>query len=237
MNLSKRNATVLLLTLSFALSSLVVLVSAQAPTVSAPTFDPPGGTYSSPQTVTLGTTESNGFIRYTLDGSTPDDLSPLYQVPIVVSTTTTIKALTQVSLVTGLYRSEVVSATYTIEEAEQVEAPTFSPDGGSFTSAQSVEIHTATSGAIIRYTTSGAEPDATSTEYSGPISINANITIKAKAFAAGMTESSTASATYTIVEETAPPGSGQIGIEIYIAIAVVVIIAVVVGVVLLRKRK
>ena len=233
----RRNIIVLLLTLSFVLSSfMVLLVSAQSTTVAAPTFNPPGGTYSSPQTVILSTTESNGFIRYTVDGSVPSDMSPLYLSPIVVSTTTTIKALTQVSLVTGLFRSDVVSATYTIASVEKVATPTFSPAGGSYSGAQSVEIQCATSGAIIRYTMSGDEPSSSSTEYSASISVSTNTTIKAKAFLTGWTDSDTGSATYTIIDETKPPEPFPINTAIYVAIVVVAIIAVVGGVVYLRKR-
>ncbi|ACU75494.1 coagulation factor 5/8 type domain protein [Catenulispora acidiphila DSM 44928] len=76
--------------------------------------------------------------------------------------------------------------------------PTFNPAGGSYTTAQSVTISDATSGASIRYTLDGSTPTASSTLYSGPISVTATTTVSAIAIASGMTNSAVASATYTI---------------------------------------
>jgi hypothetical protein len=85
-----------------------------------------------------------------------------------------------------------------------VSAPSFSPAGGTFTSAQSVTITTSTSGASIRYTTDGSTPTASSgTVYSGPVSISSTTTLKAIAYKSGSTDSSVTSATYTITS-TAP---------------------------------
>jgi len=81
---------------------------------------------------------------------------------------------------------------------ETVEAPSFSPAGGTYTSAQTVSISCATSGATIRYTTNGSEPTAASTQYTAPIRVSSTTTIKAKAFKSGINDSATASAAYTI---------------------------------------
>uniref|UniRef100_UPI001892271F chitobiase/beta-hexosaminidase C-terminal domain-containing protein n=1 Tax=Catenulispora rubra TaxID=280293 RepID=UPI001892271F len=59
-------------------------------------------------------------------------------------------------------------------------------------------ISDSTSGASIRYTLDGSTPTASSTLYSGPISVTATTTIKAIAIASGVTNSAVASATYTI---------------------------------------
>ena len=81
------------------------------PTVANPTFNPVGGTYSSPQSVTLNSTTSGATIRFTLDGSTPSEtVGTVYTAPITVSTTTTIKT---VGYKTGETTSAVASATYT----------------------------------------------------------------------------------------------------------------------------
>lgn len=80
-----------------------------------------------------------------------------------------------------------------------VVTPTFSPGGGTYASAQSVTISTTTSGASIRYTTDGTTPTSTTgTLYTGPVSVSATTTLKAIAYASGMTDSAVASATYTI---------------------------------------
>ncbi|MDD5396686.1 MAG: chitobiase/beta-hexosaminidase C-terminal domain-containing protein [Candidatus Moranbacteria bacterium] len=79
-----------------------------------------------------------------------------------------------------------------------VEAPTASPAAGIYTSIQSVTLSTTTSGAEIRYTTNGSTPSASSTLYSGPISVSSSQTIKAIAIKSGMGDSDIFSGTYTI---------------------------------------
>jgi transcription elongation GreA/GreB family factor len=97
-----------------------------------------------------------------------------------------------------------------------VAAVTANPGSGAVTSGTTVALSTTTSGATIRYTTNGSEPTASSTAYATPITITAATTIKAKAFKTGLTDSDTATFTYTIaVQEkvanvTANPGSGAV---------------------------
>jgi hypothetical protein len=79
-----------------------------------------------------------------------------------------------------------------------VATPTFSPGGGSFTTAQSVTISDATAGASIHFTTNGSTPTASSTLYTGPVTIASTSTLQAIAVASGLTNSAVASATYTI---------------------------------------
>jgi hypothetical protein len=76
--------------------------------------------------------------------------------------------------------------------------PTFSPAGGSYTSAQTVTLSSSTSGAAIYYTTNGTTPTTSSTKYSAPITVSATETLKAIAVASGYNNSSVASATFTI---------------------------------------
>jgi hypothetical protein len=79
-----------------------------------------------------------------------------------------------------------------------VAVPTFGPAGGTYSSAQSVTISTATSGASIRYTLDGSTPTATSPLYSGPITIATTKTVTAIGMKSGLANSAAASATYTI---------------------------------------
>lgn len=81
--------------------------------------------------------------------------------------------------------------------ASVVATPTFSPAGGTYTSAQSVTITTTTSGADIYYTTDGSTPTASSTFYTGAITVSSNTTIKAIAIKDGVS-SQVATATYVI---------------------------------------
>lgn len=57
-----------------------------------PTATPPGGSYGSMQYVTLES-EAKAVMRYTLDGSTPSTSSTLYQGPITVAISLTLKAI------------------------------------------------------------------------------------------------------------------------------------------------
>lgn len=60
--------------------------------------------------VVLSTTEAVGTIHYTLDGTEPDENSPVYAQPIPVTATTTIKAIT---VVENKNNSEPLLVTYT----------------------------------------------------------------------------------------------------------------------------
>jgi len=79
-----------------------------------------------------------------------------------------------------------------------VATPTFSPAGGTFTSAQTVTLADSTSGAAIRYTLDGSTPTASSSLYSTPLSISATTTVKAIGIQSGLANSAVASATFTI---------------------------------------
>lgn len=65
-------------------------------------------------------------------------------------------------------------------EALAPTAPSFSPEGGSYAEAQTVSI-TAEENAQIRYTTDGSAPTQDSTLYTGPISVEQTLTLKAVA--------------------------------------------------------
>jgi uncharacterized repeat protein (TIGR03803 family) len=70
-------------------------------------------------------------------------------------------------------------------------APVFSPAPGTYASAQTVTVASATSGAIIRCTTDGSTPTETNgTVYSGPISINRTTMLKAIAYVSGIASDS-----------------------------------------------
>jgi hypothetical protein len=167
------------------------------PQVSTPAFDPPAGTYTSTQTVTISTATYGASIRYATDGSTPSETAgTLYTgyTGVTVSSTTTLKAVAYES---GYADSSVASATYTIPPVAAT--PTFSPGAGSYGATQTVTISTMTSGAAIRYTTDGSTPTETAGAlYTGGITVNSTTTLKAIAYESGYTDSPVASATYTI---------------------------------------
>jgi hypothetical protein len=160
----------------------------------APVFSPGAGTYTSAQTVTI-TSSGATAIYYTTDGSTPTSSSTHYTGSILISTSLTLEAIGTNSSGT----SPVTTGQYTINAPPQVAPPVFSPGAGTYTSAQTVTITSATSGASIRYTTDGSTPSETAgTLYSAPVSISTTTTLKAMAFKTGMTDSTLTSGSYTI---------------------------------------
>ncbi len=81
-----------------------------------------------------------------------------------------------------------------------VATPTISPNGGTYTNSATVSLATTTSGATIRYTLDGSTPTSSSTAYTGAFTLTNTATVKAIAFASGMTASSVSSATFTITK-------------------------------------
>lgn len=88
-----------------------------------------------------------------------------------------------------------------------VGTPVITPNGGTYSSAQSVTITDSTTGAEIHWTADGSDPTTSSALYSGPLTITASATLKAKAFKSGMTASATASAAFTISSGTGTTGA------------------------------
>ncbi len=87
---------------------------------------------------------------------------------------------------------------YLVSMVRKVATPTFDPESGEVMAGSTVTISTTTEDATIYYTTNGDEPTTESAEYTEPITINADMTIKAIAVKDGMTNSNVASASYTI---------------------------------------
>jgi len=80
-----------------------------------------------------------------------------------------------------------------------------SPAAGTYTSAQSVTVTDSTAGATVYYTTNGTTPTASSSVYSGAISVSATETVEAIAVVSGFSNSAVASAAYTINLPAATP--------------------------------
>lgn len=160
--------------------------------VANPSFSVTGGTYSSAQSVTINCATSGATIRYTTDGTDPTASSPAYSGPINVSSNTVVKAY---AVKSGMPDSNISGVTYKFAKTA---VPAFSIVSGTYTSAQTVTITSATEGAIIRYTTDGTTPNEKSAVYSEPIKVAANTTIKAYASKQYHTDSEISSASYII---------------------------------------
>jgi len=168
-------------------------VSGTQSSAATPTFSPAAGTYTTAQTVTIRDATGGASIYYTTDGTTPTTSSTLYSGPIMVSTSQTLQAI---ATATGFSVSPVATAAYTISAV--LPAPTFSVAAGNYLTTQTVIISDSTAGTTIYYTTDGTTPTASSTRYTGAITVSVTQTIEAIAVEAGFTNSTVASAFYTI---------------------------------------
>lgn len=185
----------------------ISLVRNSSQIVATPTASLPTGTYSGTQTVSLSTSTTDARIYYTTDGSMPSASSPLYTGEITISKDTTLKAI---AVKDDYVDSDVATYTYTISSGSshsgggggsstlKASAPTASPDGGTYTSSQSVKLATSTAGASIYYTTDGSTPTSASTLYDGAIKVNKSMKLRAIAIKSGYTNSNVATFTYTI---------------------------------------
>ena len=163
-----------------------------------PAFNPPQGTYSGPQTVSITTTTAGAQIYYTTDSTNPTTSSELYTGPLNLSLNTNIRAK---AFKTGWTESNLANAEYYFSVA----TPVFDPLGGYYFGAQVISISCATAGATIRYTTNNTEPVPTSAIYENPINIANTTTLRAKAFKDNMATSTTATAYYQITDQVATP--------------------------------
>ncbi|MFN6263977.1 MAG: chitobiase/beta-hexosaminidase C-terminal domain-containing protein [Chromatiaceae bacterium] len=91
-----------------------------------------------------------------------------------------------------------VSASFTAIPLQQVSNVEISPSSGTYSGSVSVSLSSATAGATIRYSTNGADINASSPVYSAPFTLSANTTVKARAFKAGMTDSSQTAASFVV---------------------------------------
>ena len=148
------------------------------------------GFYNHAVSATLSGNDTGGSglknIRYTTDGSAPTASSPVYSGPINVGSTTTIKWRAEDNA--GNVESPVNSQTISID----LQNPTSSIqcDGGpcsagGYNHPIDVTLSATDSGAAgvkeIRYTTDGSNPTASSSLYTGPVTINTTTTIKWRA--------------------------------------------------------
>ena len=88
-------------------------------TVSAPVITPDGGTYDSENIpdITVSCETADAIIYYTTDGTDPDENSSVYDGPIIINGTTTVKVL---AMAENMLPSEIVTAQFTINQVYYV---------------------------------------------------------------------------------------------------------------------
>jgi len=104
-----------------------------------------------------------------------------------------------------------VQGTSGVVPAEVISAPAISPDGGTFTSAQTVTITSSNLGAVIYYTLDGTTPDQYSSMYTSALTVSTSKVVKAIAIKSGKS-SAVSTATFTIQAGT---GTGSIPAAFY----------------------
>lgn len=136
------------------ITNLVVTVGGTAPSVQAPKFSVPGGTYYEPQTVALTCDTEGAKILYTIPaGQDPEYIDDENVTgvwydgnPIQITRTTTIKAMA----VKDGKTSSIVSATYTIEELQTMTlAQAQAADKGTAVIVEGVVVASAANGAVL----------------------------------------------------------------------------------------
>ena len=170
--------------------------------VSYPLIQPTAGLYPSGGSAAISDSTPGAVIYYTTNGTTPTTSSTKYSgTPIAVNSSATIKAI---AVANGFVNSAIATATYIVGPI--VPAPTFYPPSGSYSNSV-ITIGDAAPGVTIYYTTNGATPTTSSTQYSTAIALNGSTTYTLKAIAAlsGFTTSSVTTAVYKITPGEARP--------------------------------
>jgi hypothetical protein len=90
------------------------------------------------------------------------------------------------------------SLTYDVSTLPTVAAPTISPNGGVFNEPVLVSITTVPNDATIYYTLNGTDPDASSTRYTAPFTVDTTTEVRALAYKPGYNESGVATARFEL---------------------------------------
>jgi peptidoglycan/xylan/chitin deacetylase (PgdA/CDA1 family)/N-acetyl-beta-hexosaminidase len=176
-------------------NSRVITISKPAPDTDPPTSSIAcnldvcsTGWYGAAVTVSLSAADGGSgvaAIRYTTDGSDPTTSSQLYAAPFSVAATTTVK-----------YRAWDNAGNVEATNSQLIQIDTTAPSSsigcngsscssGWYTASVSVALSAADSQsgvAVIRYTTDGTDPTASSPAYVGPFSVTATTTVKYRAW-------------------------------------------------------
>ncbi len=171
--------------------------------VAAPTFSEDSKSFSDKFELKLSAGSDAAMIMYTTDGTTPsykNGVGELYETPISITHTTTVKAI---AVSSKEEESDVVTKEYKLE----LPAPTISEATKTFTAPFTVSLSKeATAAEGILYTLDGTDPsweNKATKKYTEPIQISATTTLRAVSYATNGTNGTTyeyspiATATYT----------------------------------------
>ena len=173
-----------------------------------------GGSTTYTVTVAPGT-GFTGTISFSASGLPSGSTATFNPTTVNTSGSTTMTVITGSSSPTGSYPITITGTSGSINETSNVTlgvgvvaTPAISPGTGTYLNSVSVSITDPTSGASIYYTTDGSTPTVTPSElYTGPFTLSASATVNAIAAASGFSNSTEATATYTVQ----PASSALIG--------------------------
>jgi hypothetical protein len=157
-------------------------------------------TFTATVSASSGTAVPTGSVVFSVDGAAKGTITLVSRVAKWSTATLAEGAHTVKATYNGntTFAASSSSLTETIKKLAAA-APKFSPVAGIYAPGQMVKLTSATTGATIYYTTSGAAPTTASTKYPAVgIKLTKTTTIKAMAVATGYTNSPVAAATFTI---------------------------------------
>jgi hypothetical protein len=143
------------LTRTGAISGFVQLGRAEMPG-----FDIAPGAYVGPYPVKLVSNNLGGVLHFTVDGSEPTTLSPVFNPLTDVIEVNSLMSIKMIEVVENLLPSQVVTGIFTLPK---VATPVLNPSGGFFASPKTVHGDSVTPGSVTRYTLNGDIPNESST--------------------------------------------------------------------------
>lgn len=189
--------------------------------VATPYGNPNGGMFATQQSVTASTNSPGATIRYTTDGSIPEESSP------VISTSQSVLVSDPLTMRLKAWRvGWTASETAVLAFSFKVASPILSPPGGTYSGSQTVTVSSMSPDVSLHYTINGAEPTASDPTVTSGASVNvaSSLTLKVKGWRTGWLTSDPVSANYvlslgTVATPTIVPGSGTYSAEQTVTIA------------------
>ncbi len=174
--------------------------------------------------LTITAPDAGATIYFTIDGSTPNVLSNIYQKSVYVSENANVKACARLtnSIMSDITDSLSSPAAKPLSApvepappepspaesalsrpiAEKVAVPTVNISGGTYPCRQILALSCATAGAEIHYTLDGSLPTASSPLYTGEFDILSSATVRAIAIKNGMPSSDVLTEYYRLLNYT-----------------------------------
>ncbi len=177
--------------------------------IDSPVFTPAAGTYQSAQSVTIGMANPvTAIVHYTLDGTEPDQNSPIYSeaIELGANSVTTIKAK---AFLADWTPSVTYEASYNITGTVSLAALSLSPAPGSYPTQQSVFYSGAPdpADAVIHFTTNGIDPTEEDPIFDSALNppLDSSLNLKLRAFKEDWLPSAVITGNYLFTGQVALP--------------------------------